>query len=108
MGIEDEAWSPISPLGPSPHWYLPKPELTGPGMYTSGSVPMVSAISLLLTQQYNEMGLPPLLRAVVIRWALIAGAQEYDLGPPGWDIMYGFGRANALTSFLLLKNHFQI
>jgi len=108
MGIEDESWSPISPLGPSPHWYLPKPELTGPGMYTSGSVPMVSGISLLLTQQYNEMGLPPLLRAASIRWALIAGAQEYDLGPPGWDIMYGFGRANALTSFLLLKNHFQI
>ncbi len=105
MGLENEIWSPISPLGPSPHWYLPKPELTGPGPYTSGSVPMVAGIALLLAQQCDEQGLPPILRAVVIRWALTAGAQEYDLGPPGWDIQYGYGRANALTSFLYLINN---
>lgn len=105
IGILDESWSPISPLGPSPHWWLPKPELTGPGMFTSSSVPIVSGISLLLIQKYVEMGLPHLLCAVVIRWVLIAGAQEHDLGLPGWDIQYGFGRADALTSFLYLANY---
>ncbi|MFB0562064.1 MAG: S8 family serine peptidase [Candidatus Lokiarchaeia archaeon] len=105
MDPYNEIWSPISPIGPSPHWYLPKPELTGPGPYTSGSVPMVAGIALLLAQQYDEQGLPPILRAVVVRWALMAGAQEYDLGPPGWDILYGYGRANALTSFLFLNNY---
>ncbi|MEM2146293.1 MAG: S8 family serine peptidase [Candidatus Jordarchaeaceae archaeon] len=108
MGFLDESWSPISPLGPSPHWWLPKPELTGPGMFTSSSVPIVSGISLLLIQKYAEMGLPPLFCAVVIRWALIAGAQEHDLGLPGWDIQYGFGRADALTSFLYFKDYAQV
>jgi hypothetical protein len=108
MGLEDERWSPVSPIGPSPHWYLPKPELTGPGPYTSGSVPMVAGITLLLAQQCDKQGVPPILKAAVIRWSLIAGAQEYDLGPPGWDIFYGFGRANALTSFLYLANYLEI
>ncbi|MEM3562433.1 MAG: S8 family serine peptidase [Candidatus Jordarchaeaceae archaeon] len=108
LGLEDERWSPVSPIGPSPHWYLPKPELTGPGPYTSGSVPMVAGITLLLAQRCDEQGVPPILKAAVIRWSLIAGAQEYDLGPPGWDIFYGFGRANALTSFLYLVNYLEI
>ncbi len=108
MGLDDERWSPVSPIGPSPHWYLPKPELTGPGPYTSGSVPMVAGITLLLAQQCDEQGVPPILKAAVIRWSLVAGAQEYDLGPPGWDIFYGFGRANALTSFLYLTNYLEI
>lgn len=107
MGFIDQSWSPISPLGPSPHWWLPKPELTGPGMFTSSSVPIVSGISLLLIQKYAEMGLPPLLRTTVIRWALIAGAMEHDLGLPGWDIQYGFGTADALTSFLYLSHYLQ-
>jgi len=105
MGLNNEVWSPVSPIGPSPHWYLPKPELTGPGPYTSGSVPMVAGITLLLAQQCDKQGVPSILKAAVIRWSLIAGAQEYDLGPPGWDIFYGFGRANALTSFQYLVNY---
>ncbi|MGQ9720539.1 MAG: S8 family peptidase [Candidatus Jordarchaeum sp.] len=108
MGPENERWSPVSPIGPSPRWYLPKPELTGPGPYTSGSVPMVAGIALLLAQKCEEQGVPPILKAVVIRWSLIAGAQEYDLGSPGWDILYGFGRANALASYLFLINYLQI
>nr|MDO8081167.1 S8 family serine peptidase [Candidatus Freyarchaeota archaeon] len=108
MDILDESWSPVSPLGPSPHWWLPKPELTGPGMFTSSSVPMVAGISLLLIQKCTELGLPPILCAVVLRWALISGAQEHDLGLPGWDIQYGFGRADALTSFLYLVYYLQI
>ncbi|WXG41709.1 MAG: S8 family serine peptidase [Candidatus Freyarchaeum deiterrae] len=108
MSIKDSSWSPVSPLGPSPHWWLPKPEVTGPGPYTSGSVPTVTGIALLLTQEYNEMGLPPALRAASIRWAIIAGAQEHDLGPPGWDPQYGYGLANELSSFLYLTNHLQI
>ncbi|MFB0562642.1 MAG: S8 family serine peptidase [Candidatus Lokiarchaeia archaeon] len=104
-GFIDESWSPTSPLGPSPHWYFPKPEVTAALEYTSTSTGIVAGVALLLAQQYNEAGLPPVLRAAVIRWALIAGAQEYDLGPPGWDIQYGFGRVNALASYLFLKNH---
>ncbi|MEM3526069.1 MAG: S8 family serine peptidase, partial [Candidatus Jordarchaeaceae archaeon] len=108
ISLQDESWSPISPLGPSPHWWLPKPELTCPGIFTSSSVPIVAGIALLLIQKYAEMGLPPLFCAVVIRWALIAGAQEHDLGIPGWDIQYGFGRADALTSFLYMTSHVRI
>ncbi|MFB0562645.1 MAG: S8 family serine peptidase [Candidatus Lokiarchaeia archaeon] len=100
-----DCWSPLSPLGPSPHWYFPKPELTTAYKYTSTASSVVAGVALLLVQQYDKAGLPQVLRSAVIRWALISGAQEYDLGPPGWDIQYGFGRVNALTSYLFLKNH---
>nr|MDO8083031.1 S8 family serine peptidase [Candidatus Freyarchaeota archaeon] len=101
----DRSWSPISPTGPSPHWYFLKPDISAPILYTSSATGLVSGAALLLVQQCNEEGIPPVLRAAMIRWALISGAQEYDLGPPGWDILFGFGRVNALSSYLFLKNH---
>lgn len=103
----DDSWSPISPWGPSPHGF-PKPEVVAAPFYTSTASSLVAGVAVLLAQQYNEAGLPPTLRAATIRWALIAGAQEYDLGSQGWDVQYGFGRVNALTSYLHLKNHLTI
>ncbi|MEM3587330.1 MAG: S8 family serine peptidase, partial [Candidatus Jordarchaeaceae archaeon] len=104
----DDSPSPISPRGPSPHWYILKPELTSAPIYTSTASSLVVGVALLLAQQCNEAGIPPTLRAPAIRWALIAGAQEYDLGPLGWDAQYGFGRVNAITSYLYLKNHLKL
>jgi hypothetical protein len=101
----DLSWSPTSPTGPSPHPYFLKPEISAPILYTSSATGLVSGAALLLVQQYNEKGNPPVLRAAAIRWALLTGAQEYDLGIPGWDILFGFGRVNALSSYLSLKNH---
>lgn len=37
-------WSPLSPLGPSPHWYFPKPELTTAYKYTSISSSVVAGV----------------------------------------------------------------
>ena len=103
----NDAWSPISPWGPSPHGF-PKPEVVATPFYTSTATSVVAGVAVLLAQQYNEAGLPLIHRASTIRWALIAGAQEYDLGLPGWDFQYGFGRVNALTSYLHLKNHLSL
>ncbi|MEM2144377.1 MAG: S8 family serine peptidase [Candidatus Jordarchaeaceae archaeon] len=103
----DDSWSPISPWGPSPHGF-PKPEVVAAPFYTSTASSLVAGVAVLLAQQYNEAGLPLTLRASTIRWALIAGAQEYDLGSQGWDVQYGFGRVNALTSYLHLKNHLKL
>jgi hypothetical protein len=103
-----DCWSPLSPLGPSPHWYFLKPEITAGYEVTSTATSVVAGVALLLAQQCNEEGLPPVLRSAIIRWALIMGAQQYDLGTPGWDAQYGFGRVNALCSYLFLRNYFKL
>ncbi|MEX2722561.1 MAG: S8 family serine peptidase [Candidatus Freyarchaeota archaeon] len=107
-GYSGDCWSPLSPLGPSPHWYLPKPEITAGYEVTSTATSVVAGVALLLAQQCNEGELPISLRSAIIRWALIEGAKQYDLGPLGWDAQYGYGRVNALSSYLFLKYHLKL
>ncbi|MBS7270637.1 MAG: hypothetical protein KIH10_17595, partial [Candidatus Freyarchaeota archaeon] len=107
-GYSGDCWSPLSPLGPSPHWYLPKPEITAGYEVTSTATSVVAGVALLLAQQYKEEELPTSLVSAIIRWALIEGAKQYDLGSPGWDAQYGYGRINALCSYLFLKYHLKL
>lgn len=57
---------------------------------TSMAAPMVAGVAALVR------GVNPMLNAAQVR-AIIEGTVE-DLGPPGWDSSFGFGRVNAAAA----------
>lgn len=62
---------------------------------TSAAAPHIAAIAAQL------MSVSPFVKAGDVRKALIDGA--VDLGSPGFDSTYGYGRVNALSSFQRMK-----
>jgi subtilisin family serine protease len=70
-----------------------------PGFGTSMATPVVSGIAGLVTQQYRKtFGKTP--SASILKTLLIAGAD--DLGNPGPDYVFGFGRVDAKASVDLI------
>ncbi|MEM4446989.1 MAG: S8 family serine peptidase [Candidatus Jordarchaeales archaeon] len=92
---------PASAVG---DWAKLKPDLVAPGPYTSGSTPIVAGIAALLFQAAEELGIPKSVRSIAVKHALLNGAARNDLGMPGFDPLYGYGKVNALASYLALKN----
>jgi len=86
----------LSSRGPAYDGRL-KPELTAFGIEgTSGSAALTSGLAALLQQaykKYHDDSLPPssLIKAALINSAL-------DLGTPGPDFTYGYGKINALQA----------
>ncbi len=96
------AYLPASSIGPGR--LAPKPDLVAPGPYTSGSTPIVAGVAVLLHQVAAELNIPQGIRGFIVKQALIQGAACHDLGSLGWDIFYGYGKVNALSSYLMLKS----
>jgi len=106
QSYNDDSWAylPASAIGPG--WITPKPDVVAPGPYTSGSAPVAAGVAVLLHQAAEDLQIPPGVRGIAVRQALIQGATCHDLGPPGFDPFYGYGKVNALSSYLALKSVF--
>ncbi len=106
QSYNDDSWAylPASAVGPG--WSTPKPDLVAPGPYTSGSAPVVAGVAALLHHAAEKLHVPQEVRGIAVRQALIYGAACHDLGPPGFDPFYGYGKANALSSYFTLKSMF--
>jgi len=96
------AYLPASAIGPG--WMTPKPDMVAPGPYTSGSTPVVAGVAALLCQAAEELNIPQGLRSLAVKCALLQGAAQNDLGMPGFDPFYGYGKVNALSSYLALRS----
>jgi subtilisin family serine protease len=82
-----------------------KPDITGadgvatsrpgfnPFFGTSAAAPHVAAVAALVVEANPAYALPVFTR--FLREAVVRSA--HDLGAPGWDSTFGFGRADALT-----------
>jgi subtilisin family serine protease len=62
---------------------------------TSAATPVAAGVAALLMSAY------PHLTPAEVKEALTAGA--IDIGPPGWDILAGYGVINAAASYVHLK-----
>ncbi|MEM4446987.1 MAG: S8 family serine peptidase [Candidatus Jordarchaeales archaeon] len=98
------AYLPASAIGPGRSAF--KPDVVAPGPYTSGSTPIVAGVAALLHQVAAELNIPQSIRSLAVRQALIQGAACHDLGPPGYDPFYGWGKVNALSSYIVMKKSF--
>jgi Subtilase family len=80
-----------------------KPELTAFGQGgTSDAAALVSGISTLLQEKYNQLN-AELPTAALIKSILIASAD--DLGTPGPDFLYGYGNVNAFNALQVVTNN---
>jgi hypothetical protein len=70
---------------------------------TSGACPGISGISAQLIQAYKELFSAANAPTALIKACLLNSAE--DIGNPGPDYNYGFGRANALRAVQVLENN---
>ena len=70
---------------------------------TSMSTPGVSGTAALLYQRYKQLNANALPPSALIKNIICNGAE--DLGNPGPDYTFGFGRLNALTAVRILEDN---
>lgn len=113
-----EAWSSSSSSGPVQDGRI-KPEISAMGNNvfststptnayatlsgTSMAAPGVAGSSALLYQRYKQLNGNAVPPSTLIKNIICNGAQ--DLGNPGPDYRFGFGRINALTSVRILEDN---
>ena len=113
-----EAWSSSSSSGPVQDGRI-KPEISAMGNAvfststptntyatlsgTSMAAPGVAGSSALLYQRYKQLNGNAVPPSTLIKNIICNGAQ--DLGNPGPDYKFGFGRINALTSVRILEDN---
>ncbi|MBS7288491.1 MAG: S8 family serine peptidase, partial [Candidatus Freyarchaeota archaeon] len=104
QSYSEDVWAylPASAIGPG--WTRLKPDLVAPGPYTSGSTPVVAGVAALLFQAAEKLNIPQGIRSLAVRCTVLQGAMQNDLGAPGFDPLYGYGKVNALSSYLALRS----